>query len=64
MIAIGLVFLIRVPLTYVIFDAELRRKSYSWVTGSNQISMQFGTQADFFGTLGANRVPIVLWHCG
>ena len=53
------------------FDAELRRRRYFLVTDCNQISMQFGTQAVFFGTqlfgatnlganLGAIWVPIIL----
>ena len=43
------------------FAVELRRRRYFLVTDCNQISMQFGTQAVFFGTqlktgchLGAN----------
>ena len=56
------------------FDAELRRRRYFLVTDCNQISMQFGTQAVFFGTqlfgatnlganLGAIWVPTFSRHC-
>ncbi len=40
-----------------LFVAELRRRRYFLVTDCNQISMQFGTQAVFFGTQLKNWVP-------
>ena len=56
------------------FAAELRRRRYFLVTDCNQISIQFGTQAVFFGTqlfgatnlganLGAIWVPTFSRHC-
>ena len=51
------------------FAVELRRRRYFLVTDCNQISMQFGTQAVFFGTqlfgcanLGAIWVPTFSRH--